>query len=128
MFNSQPILIVEDEPLIAMCLADTVECMKGLVVGPAASVKEALVLIEGQAIAGAILDANLIDRDVTPVALVLTKLGVPFIVHTAVGLPAGLAHMFHKIRLVRKPQTPEIVVEQLRLAILRPQDPSLPQV
>jgi DNA-binding response OmpR family regulator len=118
MFNNQPILIVEDEPLIAMCLADTVECMEGLVVGPAGSVKEALALIEGQAIAAAILDANLTDRDVTPVALLLTRLRVPFIVHTAAGLPAGLAHIFRKIRVVLKPQSPEFVVDQLRLAIL----------
>jgi DNA-binding response OmpR family regulator len=116
MFDNQPILIVEDEPLIAMCLADAVECMKGLVVGPAASVKEALVLIERHAIAAAILDANLSDRDVTPVALLLTKLRVPFIVHTAVGLPAGLAHILRKIRVVLKPQAPEFVVDQLRLA------------
>lgn len=91
MLHNQPILIVEDEPLIAMCLADAVTCKEGLVIGPAASVKEALVLIEHHVIAAAILDANLIDRDVTPVALLLTKLHVPFIVHTAVGLPAGLA-------------------------------------
>jgi DNA-binding LytR/AlgR family response regulator len=128
MFDNQPILIVEDEPLIAMCLADTVECMKGLVVGPAASVKEALVLIERHAIAAAILDANLSDRDITPVALLLTKLRVPFIVHTAVGLPAGLARIIHKIRVVLKPQTSEFVVDQLRLAILRTRGPSLQQV
>ena len=117
MLNNQPILIVEDDPLIAMCLADAVICLQGLVIGPIPSVKEAILLIGQNYIAAAILDANLRDRNVTPVALLLTKQGVPFVVHTAVGLPQELVGVLHGVPIVLKPQMPEVVVERLCSAI-----------
>ena len=126
MLNNQPILIVEDDPLIAMCLADAVTCLEGLVIGPVASVKEALVLLELHDIAAAILDANLIDRDVTPVAVLLASKGVPFVIHSAVGAPEDLTTVLHRVPVVLKPQTPEFVVERLCSALRANEEPTLP--
>jgi DNA-binding response OmpR family regulator len=117
MLKEQPILIVEDDPLIAMVLADAVVSAEGFVVGPVASVKEALLLIGQQRIAGAILDANLADRDVTPVALQLAEQGIPFVIHSAVGLPAELAILLKDVAVVLKPQVPDLVIERLCLEI-----------
>jgi DNA-binding response OmpR family regulator len=52
------------------------------VVGPAATVRKALDLLDREVIHAAILDANLPDGDVTPVAEELIERGVPFIINT----------------------------------------------
>ena len=84
------ILIVEDEYLIAMDLALGLGDLGAEIIGPAASVAEALELVEsvGDALDGAVLDVNLRDERVYPVADALTALGVQFIF--ASGYDAGL--------------------------------------
>ena len=43
---------------------------------------------------GAILDVNLADRDITPIAVYLLDLGIPVILQTGTGMPAELAVLF----------------------------------
>lgn len=62
MLRHLPILIVEDEPLIALSLALEIEDVEGIVVGPAATVSQALTILQTQAIAAAILGSGLIDQ------------------------------------------------------------------
>ena len=66
MLNQVSVLIVENEPFIALDLATAVEEARGKVIGPARSVREALMLIERHLVQAAVLDVNLSDRDVTP--------------------------------------------------------------
>jgi|GEM_PF-1117513 len=73
------ILVAEDSLLIAMEVMDTVEDLGWIPVGPAASVEEALALVEREAVDGALLDVNLGDRYVYPVAERLAARGVPFV-------------------------------------------------
>ncbi len=54
--GSARVLVVEDEMLIALDLADVVETGGGKVVGPAASVKQALALVKEEVPDAAILD------------------------------------------------------------------------
>ncbi len=84
------ILIVEDEYLIAMDLALKLGDIGADVVGPAGSVAEAMELVEstGGSLDGAVLDVNLRDERVYPVADALAALGVRFIF--ASGYDAGL--------------------------------------
>jgi len=103
MLKGLPILIVEDEAVIAMCLAEMIADLGGCVVGPVGKVSDALALIEEAPIAAAILDANLLDRDVTPVALALTERALPFIIHSGTGLPDELAQRYPDLPLVLKP-------------------------
>ena len=76
MLNQVSVLIVEDEPFIALDLATAVEEARGKVIGPAGSVREARILIEQHLVQAAVLDVNLSDRDVTPIAELLIKDGV----------------------------------------------------
>jgi len=76
------VLVVEDEPLVTMELVDDLERAGAIPVGPAASVEGALELIEGNLVHGAILDVQLQKKLVYPVADLLTKRGVPFILTT----------------------------------------------
>lgn len=113
MFNHRRILIVEDDMMLGLGLADAVEDFHGDVVGPIETVAEAMEIAKGQSFAGAILDANLADRDVTPLALMLLEKAVPFLIYTGIGLPVELAAAFPHMSVVMKPMPPEIVARQL---------------
>jgi DNA-binding response OmpR family regulator len=87
------VLVVEDEFLIAMDLGLLLEGRGYRVLGPAATVAEALRLLDGDGGEGtpdvALLDANLRGEPVTPVAARLRALGVPFV----------LASVYHDARV-----------------------------
>jgi CheY-like chemotaxis protein len=113
MLNQKLILIVEDNCFLALDLAMAVEDLDGCVVGPVASVAEALVLLDSHQLAGAVLDCQLSDRDVTPVVTMLVDRGVPLVIHTGTGLPPALAEMHPNLPVLMKPLKPAVVVELL---------------
>ena len=115
------ILIAEDEPFIALDLATTIEDAGGRVVGPAATVKEALELLEIHPVAAAILDVNLRDRDISPVAELLIARGVPVIFHTGLGVPDELRAKFPDLIVHLKPLIPEQLIRQLAALIETPE-------
>jgi DNA-binding response OmpR family regulator len=76
------VLIVEDEYLIALDAADTLERAGLKVVGIAGSVKKALKLLAESGCDAALLDANLDGDSAEPVATALHQRGIPFLVVT----------------------------------------------
>ena len=74
------VLVLEDEPLVAMDIAAIVAGAGWDVVGPAATVQKALKSIEDKGCDAAILDANLGGESAEPVADTLRLRGIPFIV------------------------------------------------
>ncbi|MBB3302564.1 DNA-binding response OmpR family regulator [Rhizobium sp. BK077] len=78
------VLVVEDELLIAMELTAALTAGGFRVLGPAASVDHALDLVSKERPHAAVLDFNLVGEKVTPVALQLKALGVPFVLASAV--------------------------------------------
>lgn len=122
MLNSALILVAEDQPFVALDLAMAVIAAGGQVMGPAASVKDAMDLIDSGQPLGAILDVNLSDGDISPVAERLLGQGVPIIVQTGVGLPAGLAARFPNLPVYLKPCDAEAVVSHLGALIAARQD------
>ena len=77
------ILIVEDEFLIAMELATTLEAHGFEVMGPVANVDEAHKILEREKPNAAILDLNLQGQRATPVAAKLQELDLPFVIASA---------------------------------------------
>ena len=77
MNNPRRILIVEDEPLIAMMLEDFIESLGHDVRGPCESVAEALAMVEVDGFDLAILDVNLKGESVWPVAAALAGVATP---------------------------------------------------
>ena len=73
------ILIVEDEWLIADYFADILRDEGYDIVGPVATIAEALSTIDEERIDGAILDIRLREETSYPVATRLDGLGVPFL-------------------------------------------------
>ena len=111
--NKFHVLIVEDDVFIALGLAAAVEDAGGVVIGPVDTVEEALRVLDNAEVHKAILDAQLADRDVTPVAVKLLERVIPFVVHTGTGLPAELAQMHPDVPLIMKPTPPEGVIRVL---------------
>lgn len=83
------ILVVEDEPLVALLVADMLQDVGCIVIGPAYDVSSALKLFEQDAPDAAILDINLgQDQTSAPVADALERAGIPFIYATGYGANA----------------------------------------
>lgn len=82
----QRILIVEDEPLIAMMLEDFLDALDRQVAGTADTVAGALDLVGSGGIDAAILDVNLRGGERSwPVADALATAGIPFVLATGGG-------------------------------------------
>jgi len=111
------VLVAEDEPFIALDLALAIEDADGEVVGPAASVKEALALLAKRSVDAAILDVNLVDGDISPVVEYLVDHGVPLILQTGVGLPEDLAARFPALIVNIKPTIATALVKQLEAVL-----------
>jgi DNA-binding response OmpR family regulator len=86
------ILLVEDDALIAMMVADMCDALGYGEPVQAAAISEALAAIEGQDITGALLDVHLGADAVWPVADALAARGVPFAFMTGGGGDVPSAH------------------------------------
>lgn len=96
------ILIVEDEALIAELLAMYIEEMGYQSIGPAATVAQALALVDGEPPTCAILDCLLGHEDSAPVAKALANAGIPFAFATGRG-PGSLPDGFKQRPMINKP-------------------------
>lgn len=108
------VLLVEDEPLVALDIEMALEDAGALVHGPAPSVAIAHSLLDDDwPIDVAILDVNLQDSDVYPVAERLQRAGVPFVFHTGHASRSELARRFPGCIVCRKPVPTDTLLEAL---------------
>lgn len=111
------VMVAEDQVFIALDLALAVEDAGGEVAGPVASVKDALALIETRPITGAILDSNLTDGDIGPVAARLLDADIPIIIQSGVGITPELAQRFPNLVVFIKPYVAADLVFELATLI-----------
>lgn len=108
------VLVVEDEPIIAMYLESVVTEGGFEVLGPATSVDDALDLLHDRRPDAAVLDLTLGSEKVTPVALLLKSLKVPFVLATTTD--ASELDRYAILRGVRnlgKPTDPQLLLDAL---------------
>jgi PAS domain S-box-containing protein len=105
------VLILEDEGLIAMMMAQTLTELGVTVVGPFSKVRDALAAIERESIDSGILDVNLGGEMADPVAHLLQARNVPFVFMTGYGTEV-VASRFPGVTVLQKPVERE-VLEQL---------------
>jgi PAS domain S-box-containing protein len=103
------ILVVEDEPLIAMVAAAALEEAGCTVVGPASTLAEALRLAEEERLDAAVLDRNLCGQLSDPVARRLRERGIRFAVVTGYA-DTGLPLDFADVPSLEKPFEPDQLV------------------
>jgi DNA-binding NtrC family response regulator len=94
-FSGRRVLLVEDEMMVVWLLEDMLAELGCAVVGPAASVGQALAMIDAEAIDVAMLDVNLNGEMSYPVADALAARGIPFVFSTG----------YHKDRLLERYRT-----------------------
>lgn len=111
------VLVVEDEYLMAMSLAEELQDAGATVIGPAASVSKATTLIEHcDAIDFALLDLNLGGERAYPLADLLNAKGVPFVFLT--GYDAGaVLEAYQAVGRLRKPLAATDVVRHVGHAL-----------
>ena len=111
----QCVLLVEDEYLTAMELTDELKRKGAQVIGPVASVEEALQLIEStDRIDSAVLDINLKGEMVFPVVDALIERDVPFLFLTGydqVAIPAHYTDAAHYVKPIRLTKVTETLAQ-----------------
>jgi DNA-binding response OmpR family regulator len=104
------VLIVEDEPVIALEIQSILSSAGFAIAGCVASVDKALAVLEHEECDAAVLDANLQGESIEAVALVLDQRNTPFCFVSGYGrvyLPAP----FQDAPLLSKPFAPDALVQ-----------------
>ena len=96
------ILVVEDEPLLAMEIAGQLEDAGACVIGPVGNVAAALSLIEQYRFHGALLDANLAGNPIDEIAAALAVNNIPFVFVSGYNR-GSLPKAFDAVELLPKP-------------------------
>jgi CheY-like chemotaxis protein len=114
--SGRSILVVEDEPLIAMMLEDFLETLGHTVHASCESVDEAV----AEALKGgfdvAILDVNLNGQTAWPVAHALREQQIPFVIATGGHVEPPPAE-FANVPVIEKPYTVDRVTPALEKAL-----------
>ena len=113
MLKGARILVAEDEPLIAMELAQTIEEAGGIIAATVRSQHEALILAEQTDFDAALLDVRLRDGTTFDVATKLAARGIPFLFCTADNEDRGQFNLWPDVPVIAKPHTPSVIVETL---------------
>ena len=113
---SRTILVVEDEPLIAMMLEDFLETLGHSVHASCDSVEEAVKQADKGGFDVAILDVNLNGESVWPVAHKLREKKIPFVLATG-GHVEPPPSEFKNVPFIEKPYTVDRVTPAIEAAI-----------
>ena len=116
------VLIVEDELLLALELADLVRLMGHEAVGPVATLTTGLELLQGASIDAALLDINLWGEPVYPLAQGCLDRGIPVIFVTSLQ-PKDIVPEMRSLPCMTKPWT-RGKLEGLMSTVFRPSMPA----
>jgi CheY-like chemotaxis protein len=96
------LIVIEDEPLVALDIVDTLKEAGAEVFGPVGNAADALLLIDETVLDGALLDGNLHGKPVGDIAAALLRRKVPFLFVTGYGRDA-LPEGFGNVGILSKP-------------------------
>ena len=102
------ILVVEDDPLIALDLKATLEHAGVVVLGPAGRVRDAMLLAEKSLPVAAVLDVRLEVGTSLPLAKWLAERDIPFLFQTSD--PTLIDAAYSTAPVLRKPFRPEQLI------------------
>jgi CheY-like chemotaxis protein len=113
------VLVVEDEFIIALDVAETVRDLGYALEGPFPDKKEAFLAIEEDLPDCAILDVFTGDGEVYPLADALTEAGIPIIFHSGHVSPSEVRQRYPKAWACAKPCSPDKLIDVLQEAVER---------
>jgi DNA-binding NtrC family response regulator len=107
------ILIVEDEPMLALDVEQALVDAGFVIAGVAGTLDKALAIIARGDLDAAIVDANLDGISAAPVAAALTARGLPFIISSGYS-PEQQPEALRFAPLVEKPCQPQQIIEAFK--------------
>lgn len=110
---TRSVLICEDEPIIAMDLQMLVEDLGFTVIGPCSTMSEARGLVADMQPDVAILDVNLSDGEVFPLADDLLSAGTRLIFHSGHCQASDISARFPGAELSEKPYRTSVLKKQI---------------
>ncbi|WP_236783606.1 HWE histidine kinase domain-containing protein [Azospirillum humicireducens] len=108
-----PVLLLEDNMIIAMATEDVLLSFGAARVNTAAGVRHALRLLEDDPPVVGVLDVNLGSETSVAVADRLRELGIPFVFATGYGESAAVPERFSDVPVLKKPYGSDQVVQVL---------------
>jgi CheY-like chemotaxis protein len=114
--SGRSFLVIEDEPLIALDLAGSLERAGAASVRSVGNEGEALEMIERTDFEGALLDANLHGRSVDAIAAALARRKIPFVFVTGYGREA-LPSAFRHVTTLGKPFSHQQLLDAIKEVI-----------
>ena len=119
--NGRSILIAEDEPLIALDIAEAFKDV-GATTVVTSTLHHALVLVEHHSLSAAVLYHALPDGDSSPLCERLEERKLPFVVYSGlVNLHGACAKGAH----IKKPENPKVLVSMVE-RLIADKSPSAP--
>ena len=111
--SGRSILIAEDEPLIALDIAEAFKDA-GAAIVVTSTVHHALLLVEHDDLSAAVLDHALHDGDSSPLCQRLNERKLPFVIYSGLGkLHGACAKGAH----IKKPENPQVLVSMVERLI-----------
>ena len=113
---SAGVLIVEDEPLVAMVVEEVLRDAGIAIAGCAGSVEKAMAMLDHTLCDAAVLDVNLRGRSVEPVAVALQSKGIPFLFMSGYG-SHPLPERFSQAPVLAKPFDSQKLISAVKLIL-----------
>ena len=110
------ILLVEDEVMIRMMVADMLEELGYVIAGEAGDIDEGVRLVQSTDFDIAILDVNVNGKVITPVAEAVQLRGRPFVFATGYGAQ-GLPEKFRDRTTIQKPFQIETLARTIEIVL-----------
>ncbi len=111
------ILVAEDEGIVAFDLCDTVKEAGYSVLGPHSNISSAMLSFQKEKPDLAILDVQLHDGVVFPLARMLEEEDIPIIFHSVAAAREEVKQRFPKARALAKPCPPARMIDTVTKAL-----------
>lgn len=109
------VLIAEDEPLVALDLALTIEAAGASAI-MVHTLEDAIAVARVEPLSAAIVDIKLKDELASPLCALLQCLDVPFVIYSG----ADIAQFKYKRWVIPKPAPPDLIIAKLRVLVRKP--------
>ena len=120
LLRGQRILIVEDEVLVAMDMAYSLEEYGAEIIGPVHSLDDALTIVGEEYVQAAVLDVDLFGVESYPVAHKLQSQNVPFLFNTGHASRHEISDLFGAVPVCVKPTDSETLAGVLHVMLKAP--------
>ncbi len=117
MLKNQIVLLVEDDPYVAMDLSASIEDYSGRVIGPTRTAAETLTLLGEERISAAVINWHLPGHTAAPIADWLAQHRIPFVINANGQLVGQDRERHAAVPVLIRPVKPRSVIARLVLEI-----------